>query len=129
MLIYVEPCDAVVREFIRCVKPGGHAVLMIREDNISQWAPYLAAYEVPAPPAAHPALNASTLSTRASSQGGGRPAVSSRCSIASSLRSAGLSSAAHASGEAAGTTNAKPRALRWRQVHQTEPRDNFEQQV
>ena len=42
VLIYVQTGDereVVVSELLRVLKPGGHAVLMIREDNIDQWRP------------------------------------------------------------------------------------------
>lgn len=42
VLIYVQGGEAremVVSELTRVLKPGGHAVLMIREDNIHEWRP------------------------------------------------------------------------------------------
>lgn len=40
VLIYVqENLDAVLEEFCRVLKPGGHAVLMIREDDVQKWQP------------------------------------------------------------------------------------------
>lgn len=41
VLIYVPPDVNVLNEFIRVVKPGGHIVLMFRNDNISDWQPHI----------------------------------------------------------------------------------------
>jgi len=44
VLIYVQngkEREVVISELARVLKPGGHAVLMIREDNIAQWHPII----------------------------------------------------------------------------------------
>lgn len=49
VLIYVESGlqEFVVDEVVRVLKPGGHAILMIREDNFKEWQPVLDAAEAP----------------------------------------------------------------------------------
>jgi len=39
--------DCVVEEILRVLKPGGHAIVMIQEDNVKQWRPALDAAEAP----------------------------------------------------------------------------------
>uniref|UniRef100_A0A7S3NFE2 Methyltransferase type 11 domain-containing protein n=1 Tax=Aureoumbra lagunensis TaxID=44058 RepID=A0A7S3NFE2_9STRA len=41
VLMYVKPQLSVFAEFCRAVKPGGHAILMIRDDNIDAWQPHM----------------------------------------------------------------------------------------
>ncbi|KAJ8598888.1 hypothetical protein CTAYLR_010270 [Chrysophaeum taylorii] len=46
VLVYVPPDLAVLAEFVRVVKPWGHAVLMLRDDNIDDWRPHIETLEL-----------------------------------------------------------------------------------